>query len=207
MIDAHSRSPRRGGVARLAAICRHDVRRALARSSCAVVTADAIGGHSGMAEGRWGPCDRGVTRAAVGCRNDVVRGLACGRSAVVAGGAATGNLGVIHSRCRLPGCDDVARFAAIRRRHMRGVLPGRTHAVVATDAVRRDTCVIEPSRCPRRSRMAVVALRGRQDVIRRLAGCGRTVVAGGAATLHLRVIDPDGRLPCRRGVAGFARCA
>ena len=67
--------------------------------------------------------------------------------------------------------------------------------------------MVESGGLPRSRRVAVIALGGREDVIRVFSGRGCTVVARGAATLHLRVINAKRGLPRGCCVASLARRA
>ncbi len=205
VIDAGRGLPGRHGVAGLAGRRREQVRGVLARRLDAVVAAGAAAGDAGVRE----RC-RLSTRSWRGtCR--IRRWSECGSRPCRSPWCRRGNW----HRCPSPGCG---------RRGRR--LPGR-YGVAGLAACccwrcapSTCPCALTPSwqleqlfvmpvwskrrRLPGQRRMAAVAGVVARNVSGRLAGGLGAVVAGGARTGDLRVIDAGGGLPCERGVAGGA---
>ena len=80
---------------------------------------------------------------AIGAAGNVCRVLAGGYYAVMAGAAATEHLRMVYGINRHPDVRVMAVFANIGRLNMREVFAGGFDAVVATDTIAHDTCVIK----------------------------------------------------------------
>ena len=84
-----------------------------------------------------------MTVIAIGAAGNVCRVLAGGYYAVMAGAAATEHLRMVYGINRHPDIRVMAVFANISRLNVREVLAGGFDAVVATDAVANNACMIE----------------------------------------------------------------
>ena len=92
----------------------------------------------------------------------------------------------------------VAVLADIRGLDMRRVFTDRIAAVMATETVIHDICVIECCRYPPDGRMAIVAVISTGDMCRRFPRRNCTVVASRAGTHHLGVVNDINR--CEKDV-------
>ena len=72
---------------------------------------------------------------------------------------------------------------------------------MAAEAIACDVAVVEYGRNPSTGLVAVVALIAGNDVIRCLASCNNSVVAGYATPCHCRMVHESNRAPCSRSVA------
>jgi len=131
-----------------------------------------------------------VADATVLLRVEVTLILASRRNAVVARRARTQDLRMVDSDNWRPPYRAVAVLTDIGCLGMCCVLTRCIRAVVATEAIAGDIHVIEVGRYPADCRMAVVAIVTAGDMCRVFAGGNRAVVAGRAATDHLRMVDP-----------------
>ena len=95
----------------------------------------------------------------------------------------------------------MAVLADTRRQDVCRRLTGRVGTVVARDAITTDVCVVEDRRHPRSRVVTVIALLAGGDMIRRLAGCLHSVVAGVAAPGHRGVVHKRNHRPGGRDVA------
>ena len=84
-----------------------------------------------------------MTVIAIGATGNVCRVLACGNYAVVTGAAATEYLCMVYGVDRHPDIRVMAVFTNISRLNVREIFAGGFDAVVATDAIANDACVIE----------------------------------------------------------------
>ena len=84
-----------------------------------------------------------MTVIAIGAAGNVCRVLAGGYYAVMAGAAATEHLRMVYRVNRHPDIRVMAVFTNISRLNVREVLAGGFDAVVATDAVANNACMIE----------------------------------------------------------------
>ena len=84
-----------------------------------------------------------MTVIAIGATGNVCRVLACGYYAVVAGAAGTEYLCMVYRVNRHPDIRVMAVFTNIGRLNVREIFAGGFDAIVATDAVANDACVIE----------------------------------------------------------------
>ena len=84
-----------------------------------------------------------MTVIAIGATGNVCRVLACGYYAVMAGAAGTEYLCMVYRVNRHPDIRVMAIFTNISRLNVREVLAGGFDAVVATDAIANDACMIE----------------------------------------------------------------
>ncbi len=102
----------------------------------------------------------------------------------------------------------MAVLARIGGGHVIALLAHRFGAVVAAHAVRGNTGVVEARAQPVVRQMAIAALEIGGNVVRRLAGGLRSVVANDAKAgdrqRNLRMIDAGGRIPGKHRVAGGA---
>lgn len=80
---------------------------------------------------------------AIGAAGNVRCVLACGNYSIVAGAAGTEYLRVVYRINRHPDIRVMAVFANIGRLNMREVFAGGFDAVVATDTIAHDACVIK----------------------------------------------------------------
>ena len=188
----------------LAYIARVDMRGVLSRCLHAIVTIDAVSGDVCVVEIGGRPCKRRVAVAAVVAARNVGRMFAGRRIAVVTAIAGSQNLRVIDSKYRRPGCAPVAILAGIRSAYVCGVLPGCVSAVVTTEAISGDVCVIEDGRKPQCAGVAIVALVTGNNVPGRFACCEGAVVAGSTTPGDGRVVHDRDRAPGRSCVAALA---
>ncbi len=84
-----------------------------------------------------------MTVIAIGATGNVCRVLACGYYAVVAGAAGTEYLCMVYRVNGHPDIRVMAVFTNIGRLNVREIFAGGFDAIVATDAVANDACVIE----------------------------------------------------------------
>ena len=84
-----------------------------------------------------------MTVIAISAAGDVRRVLACGYYAVMAGAAGTEYLCMVYRVNRHPDIRVMAVFTNISRLNVREIFTGGFDAVVATDAITNDVCMIE----------------------------------------------------------------
>ena len=84
-----------------------------------------------------------MTVIAISAACNVCRVLACGYYAVMAGAAGTEYLCMVYRINRHPDIRVMAVFTNISRLNVRQVLAGGFDAVVATDAIANDACMIK----------------------------------------------------------------
>jgi hypothetical protein len=113
------------------------------------------------------------------------------------------DLAVIDSVDSAEGIGVVAVFANIGGLYMRRRFAGSRCSVVTADAIAADCCVIKDRAAPCVCIMAVVALRGRCNMIGWFACCCCAVVAAAALPNHLAVINTVYRSECIGIVAVF----
>lgn len=146
--------------------------------------------QAGMREVVRQPTGRVVADATVLLGVEVTLILAGRRNAVVARSARAQDLRMVDPDNGRPPYRAVAVLTDIGCLGMGCVLTRCIRAVVATEAIAGDIHVIEVGRYPADCRMAVVAIVAAGDMCRVFAGGNRAVVAGRAATDHLRMVDP-----------------
>jgi len=105
-------------------------------------------------------------------------------------------------------CDGaVAVLADVTCLHVSRTLAGGSDAIVATDAVTGDTCVIEHGREPCGGAVAIVALIVGGNMTRRFSHRLDPIVAADTASCNRRVIHERDHCPirCYVAVRAFAR--
>lgn len=130
-----------------------------------------------------------MTVVTVIAAGDVKLILADRNRIVVARHTRTDNLRVIDGVRRYPGDIVVAVLAYVRGLNMRQIFAGRLHAVMAANTIVDDGAMVEGRRYPCGRRMTIVTGVDAGDMRRMLADCDGVVMAGGAGTDNLGVID------------------
>lgn len=98
------------------------------------------------------------------------------RNAIMAGAAGAHYVRVVNCNHRLKRDRAVTIFADTRRLYVQRTLTGRCGAVMATDTVSDNACMVEDRGHPRRDVMAVVTLLARRNMSRRFTGGLNAVV-------------------------------
>ena len=120
-----------------------DVRRSLTDGICAVVATNTVIHDVDVVEVGGQPRDCRVAVIAVIAARDMRRVFAGRNCAVMTGAAGTNDLGVVDEVRRYPDVRGMAVFAHIGRLDVRQVLARSVGAVVATDAIANDACMIK----------------------------------------------------------------
>jgi len=182
-------------VAVLANIRRINMRRMLARSLRAIVTADAVVGDVRVVEVGRDPGIGRVAVVAVVAAGNVSGVLACRGVAVVAGEAGANDLGVIdhvggHKRHNI-----VAVFTNHGGVDMCRVLADGLDAIMTAGAVRADTGVVKIGGRPGGRRVTVIAIVAARYMASILARCNSSVVTAEAGTNDLGMVNNEYRIP------------
>ena len=119
-------------------------------------------------------------------------------------GTAANDLQMINRYGRDPGIRAVTVFAHISGRNVVESLAVLDGAIMATDAVANDAIMAEGGGKPTVGRMAIAALSGGRQMIRRQPIGGSTVMATGAGADHLEMIDCEYWVPHVGGMAVLA---
>lgn len=206
VINPQCRLERAGTMAGLTSIGGANMGGTLApRRSATDVAAHAVVYDTGVIERCGGqPRHRGVANIAFRGRPHMIGRLTFGDGAIVAACTHAYNLVVIHStdlgkRHRVMTC-----FTHVCRANVLRVLAGGLHAVMATDTISRNPAVVESRRRPGNGRMARVTLLGSGDMPGILTRSNHAIVAAGATTQYLGVVDAGGT-PKIGNVAVFAQ--
>lgn len=155
-----------------------------------------------------GPPGIGTVAQTAVLRGAEVPGILAGcLGAVVARRTGAQNLIMIDRNRRLPDSAAVAVFANVCCLHVCRSLAGRIGAIVTTEAVVRDTGMIEISGCPGDRRVAIVTVVAARNMASILAGRRNAVMTGAAAAEHLGVVNREGRCKHVGHVAVFAHLA
>ncbi len=120
---------------------------------------------------------------------DMRRVFSCCCKTVMTGAAATQHLCVIDRIDGSPHIAVVTIFTDVTRLHMRQVLAGSIHAVVAACAIARNIQVVKCRRSPGDRRVAVVAGIAAGEVRRVFAGCNYAIVTGATGADDLGMVD------------------
>ena len=148
-----------------------------------------------------------MTIVAIVAAGDVRRVFAGRRDAVMAGAAGAYYLGVVDGDDGLKRNGAVAVLADVTCLHVSRTLTGGSDAIVATDAVADDACVIEHGREPCSGAVAIVALIVGGNMTRRFSRRLNPIVAADTASCNRRVIHERDHCPirCYVAVRAFAR--
>lgn len=130
------------------------------------------------------------------------------RDAIVTGATGAEHLRVVDGHYWLKRYGAMAVLANVCCLHVGGTLADGAGAIVATDAVRNDICVVEDGWQPGRHIVAVIALVPGRYVTRRFPGRLKAVVTADAASRDGRVIHvrDDGPICSYVAIRTFADC-